>query len=201
MSIEVRGHAGVAARRARGRRSVDVFGWSNLKAAEIADRARSEGQIRNSRQAAHTIRRSSGCHHVGRVIDFEGVPSVVMTRDIHERKRAGGGRNQSDERFRLVARANERTSLGLGPENQRTVWNDGVTSVFGYDPSDVGRISTGGTSASTTTIAPGGRRANEAIEAGDRYWVGSTLRHADGSYRPISTGLRPARRRGPKRCA
>ena len=170
-----------------GHRSVEVFDWLTPdERKEFAERARREGRIRNLEAKLQT-RGGTVLDIVMsvEVIDYEGVPALLnMTRDITQRKRAEEARQQSEERFRLVARATNDVVWDWDLESNTLWWNDGVSSVMGYDRLEVGadiqwwydRIH----DADRKRVVDG---IHAVIDSGARFWSDEyRYRRADGSF-------------------
>jgi len=72
------------------------------------------------------------------VLHMEGRENFsAFLRDISERKRAEAKIRESEERFRMVAKATADTIWDWNLQTDSVWWNEGLDTVFGYRPEDV----------------------------------------------------------------
>ncbi|MGQ0560570.1 MAG: sigma-70 family RNA polymerase sigma factor, partial [Gemmatimonadota bacterium] len=75
------------------------------------------------------------CHEV----NFAGMPAkLVLASDVTERLRAAAKLKESEERYRLLARASRDAIWDWNVVTGKVTWNEALRTVFGYPPESVG---------------------------------------------------------------
>jgi PAS domain S-box-containing protein len=130
----------------------------------------------------------NGCYEYifAPVFAADGTADLVVgsTREITERKQAEEEIRRSNERFQLVTRATSDAVWDWDVVNNTVWWNEGVTSLFGYAPEEIGhsleswteRIHPDEVGAVTDDI-------HAAIDSLSEFWTGEyRFRRRDGTY-------------------
>ncbi|MEW6211599.1 MAG: PAS domain S-box protein, partial [Acidobacteriota bacterium] len=121
----------------------------------------------------------------GTRVTYNDRPAVLGTLlDITERKRADEERRKNEERFQLVAQATNDAVWDWDLVTNDVWWNEGVTTLFGYDAEQVGPDADWW----SKNIHPQDKEriissVHEVINSGGQFWTGEyRYRRADGTY-------------------
>jgi PAS domain S-box-containing protein len=122
--------------------------------------------------------------------DAEGrvIRSLAVLIDVTERKRAEQALRESEERFRLAARAASDALYDWDISTGAIWWNEGTQQAFGYPPAEPARF---GIDWWTRNIHPDDRdridrSLGRALDQAAESWTDEyRFRRADGSYVPV----------------
>jgi PAS domain S-box-containing protein len=164
-----------------------VFSADREKLAH-ALRSRLSGDNDPNSRVFRGVRKDGTICHVesfGTRVTYNDRPAVLGTLlDITERKQADEERRKIEERFQLVAQATNDAVWDWDLATNDVWWNEGVTTLFGYDVEQVGPSM----SKWFENVHPEDRErvassAREVINSDGRIWTSEyRYRRADGSY-------------------
>src|SRR5690606_5228255 len=112
----------------------------------------------------------------------------AFVRDVSQRKQAESALRESEERFRMVARAAADTLWDWNLLNDEIWWSEGITTVFGYGPG----VDTSGADFFFGNLHPDDRErvredVRRALREGRREWsTEARARHGDGHYMDVA---------------
>lgn len=136
---------GWSAEEALGKRLYDLIIPSEYRAAHRSGMARykssGEGPILNRRVELNALHRDGHEFPVELSISplqtGGGLEFSAFVRDITERNRTEAALRESEERFRIIARATADTIWDWNLATDNVWWNEGMQAVFGYSPGDI----------------------------------------------------------------
>jgi PAS domain S-box-containing protein len=124
----------------------------------------------------------------GRASTYQGrAVRIAALRDITERKEAEEALRESEERYRLVARATNEVIWDNDPATGKQVWDGAIEAMFGYSPDEVGEYARWW----EDRIHPEDREQvisgiNAVLEEGWETWSNEyRFRRADGDYSTV----------------
>jgi len=153
----------------------------NIHPPDDAPRRLSSGTWRHRRKNGSVIEVEVSASR----IEWDGRPArLAAVRDLSPQAKAERALRESEERFNLVSRATNDVVWDWNLVADRVWWNEGVTTVFGYAPEDVGP----GADWWKERIHPDERDAilaatQRSIDTGEEFCDEEyRFRRADGSY-------------------